>query len=408
MSPLVSARSDVGRVRTSNQDSGFAGQFFFVVADGMGGHAGGDVASGIAVRDLAGLDRRFSTTTEARTALVTQLKTINDKLSHVVDSNPELAGLGTTVSGMVRVGDRFVIAHIGDSRIYRLSNGELVQVTADHTFVQQLIDAGRITEAEAKDHPRRSVLMRVLGDVDDDPTIDTFDLPAIPGERWLLCSDGLTGVLNDDALSDLLAADSDPETVSASLIDRSLAGGGPDNITVIVVDVAGEGGEARADFVGSAASKRKFPAVPMGDTGASPRPKTRSVPVTTSELPLPSTAPKPRPAEDREKPGLSARARRRIRAGIIAVVVVALLVTTAVLGYNWTQTRFYLGASGSHVAVYQGIPVTFGGLALSRVYLDSDLLLSSLSQYERAQITQTISFDNVSDAVSALNRMNGE
>jgi protein phosphatase len=301
-----------------------------------------------------------------------------------------------------------VVAHIGDSRIYRLSNGELIQVTADHTFVQQLIDAGRITEAEAKDHPRRSVLMRVLGDVDDDPNIDTLDLPAIPGERWLLCRDGLTGVLNDDVLSGLLAVDNDPETVSARLIDRSLAGGGPDNITVIVVDVAGEEGEARADFVGSAASKRKFPAVPTSDTGASPRPKTRSVPVATSELPLPSTQPKPHLAEVREKPDLSLRTRRRIRAGIIAAIVLALLITTAVLGYNWTQTRFYLGASGPHVAVYQGIPVTFGGLALSQVYLDSDLLLSSLSDYERTQITQTISFDNVSDAVSALNRMNGE
>lgn len=408
MSPLVFARSDVGRVRTSNQDSGFAGQFFFVVADGMGGHAGGDVASGIAVRDLAGLDRRFSSTAEARSALVTQLKTINEKLSHVVDSNPELAGLGTTVSALVRVGDRFVVAHIGDSRVYRLSNGELIQVTADHTFVQQLIDAGRITEAEAKDHPRRSVLMRVLGDVDDDPTIDTLDLPAIPGERWLLCSDGLTGVLDDDALSGLLAGETDPETVSARLIDRSLAGGGPDNITVIVIDVAGEEGEARADFVGSAASKRKFPTVPAGDTGASPRPKTRTVPVATSELPLPSTQPKPRLDDEREQPRLSVRARRRLRAGIIGVVVLGLLVATAALGYNWTQTRFYLGASGSHVAVYQGIPVTLGGFALSQVYLNSDLLLSALSEYERTQITQTISFDNVSGAVSALNRMKGE
>ena len=408
MSPLVSARSDVGRVRTSNQDSGYAGQFFFVVADGMGGHAGGDVASGIAVRELASLDRPFSSPSEARTALVTQLKTINDKLSRVVDSNPELAGLGTTVSAMVRVGDRFVIAHIGDSRIYRLSNGELIQVTADHTFVQQLIDAGRITEAEAKDHPRRSVLMRVLGDVDDDPTIDTLDVPAIPGERWLLCSDGLTGVLDDDALTGLLSGETGPETVSARLIDRSLAGGGPDNITVIVVDVGGEEGEARADFVGSAASKRKFPAVPTGDTGASPRPKTRSVPVATSELPLPSTQPKPRLDEGREQLGISVRARRRIRAGIIAAVVLALLVTTAVVGFNGTQTRFYLGASGAHVAVYQGIPVTLGGLTLSHVYLDSDVLLSSLSQFERSQVTQTVSFDNVSDAVSALNRMNGE
>jgi protein phosphatase len=408
MSPLVSARSDVGRVRTSNQDSGYAGQFFFVVADGMGGHAGGDVASGIAVRDLAALDRRFSSVAEARAALVAQLKTINEKLSHVVDSNPELAGLGTTVSGMVRVGDRFVVAHIGDSRIYRLSNGELTQVTADHTFVQQLIDAGRITEAEAKDHPRRSVLMRVLGDVDDDPSIDTTDLPAIPGERWLLCSDGLTGVLDDAHVRDMLAADSAPETVSARLVDRALNGGGPDNITVIVVDVGGEDGEARADFVGSAASKRKLPAVRTGETGSSPRPKTRSVPVSTSELPLPTTASESRPAAAPERRVLSARGRRRLRAGIIAVVVLAILVAAAVWGYSWTQSRFYLGANGPHVAVFQGIPVTLGGLALSQVYLDSDVLVSSLPAYERTQVTQSISYGNVSEAVTALNRMTGE
>jgi len=408
MSPLASARSDVGRVRTSNQDSGYAGQFFFVVADGMGGHAGGDVASGIAVRDLAILDRRFSSVAEARAALVAQLKTINEKLSHVVDSNPALAGLGTTVSGMVRVGDRFVVAHIGDSRIYRLSNGELSQVTADHTFVQQLIDSGRITEAEAKDHPRRSVLMRVLGDVDDDPSIDATDLPAIPGERWLLCSDGLTGVLNDAEVRDLLAADVGPDAVSARLVDRGLAGGGPDNITVIVVDVAGEDGEARSDFVGSAASKRKFPAVRSGDTGSSPRPKTRSVPVSTSELPLPTTEPKPSVDSELARPGLSVRARRRVRAGIIFLLVLALIAAAAVGGFNWTQTRFYLGASGSHVAVFQGIPVTLGGISLSRVYLDSDVLVSSLRAYEKSQVTQSVSFDNVSDAVTALNRITGE
>jgi len=408
MSPLVSARSDVGRVRTSNQDSGYAGQFFFVVADGMGGHAGGDVASGIAVRDLAILDRRFASVDEARAAVVAQLKTINEKLSNVVDSNPELAGLGTTVSALVRVGDRFVVAHIGDSRIYRLSNGELSQVTADHTFVQQLIDAGRITEAEAKDHPRRSVLMRVLGDVDDDPSIDTADFPAIPGERWLLCSDGLTGVLDDDAVHAHLAADSGPEAVSARLIDRGLNGGGPDNITVIVLDVGGEEGEARSDFVGSAASKRKFPSASSGDTGTSPRPKTRTVPVSTSELPLPTTAPKPTLGGDAEPPRLSVRARRRLRAGLIAFLVLGVLVAAAAWAYSWTQTRYSLGTSGSHVAVFQGIPVTFGGLALSHVYLDSDLLVSSLPAYDRAQVTQSVPFENAPDAVNALNRMTGE
>jgi protein phosphatase len=206
----------------------------------------------------------------------------------------------------------------------------------------------------------------------------------------------------------LLAADAPPESISARLVDRALSGGGPDNITVIVVDVAGEDGEARADFVGSAASKRKLPAVRTGETGSSPRPKTRTVPVSTSELPLPHVAPRAKVSAEPQPRGLSVRVRRRLRAGIIALLVLGILVAAALGGYSWTQTRFYVGANGSHVAVFQGIPATLGGLALSQVYLDSDVLVSSLTVYEQTQVTQSISFDNVTDAVNALNRITGE
>jgi protein phosphatase len=205
-----------------------------------------------------------------------------------------------------------------------------------------------------------------------------------------------------------LATDAAPDTVSARLVDRALSGGGPDNITVIVVDVAGEDGEARADFVGSAASKRKLPAVRSSETGSSPRPKTRSVPVSTSELPLPNTGPASNASAKPERRQLSERGRRRLRAGIIAVLVLGVLVAAAVWGYSWTQTRFYLGVNGSHVAVVQGSPATLGGLALSQVYLDSDVLVSSLPAYEQTRVTQSVSFDNVSDAVAALNRITGE
>jgi protein phosphatase len=200
----------------------------------------------------------------------------------------------------------------------------------------------------------------------------------------------------------------DPTACVGHLIEAANTAGGPDNITVIVLDVGGEEGEARSDFVGSAASKRKFPSASSGDTGTSPRPKTRTVPVSTSELPLPTTAPKPTLGGDAEPPRLSVRARRRLRAGLIAFLVLGVLVAAAAWAYSWTQTRYYLGTSGSHVAVFQGIPVTFGGLALSHVYLESDLLVSSLPAYDRAQVTQSVPFENAPDAVNALNRMTGE
>ncbi|CAB4888379.1 MAG: serine/threonine-protein phosphatase [Actinobacteria bacterium] len=407
MSGLAAARSDVGRVRTSNQDSGYAGQFLFIVADGMGGHAGGDVASGIAVRDLAKLDRPFASLTEAKKALTRELQVINDSLSHVVDNQPELAGLGTTVSALLRVDDRYVIAHIGDSRIYRLTNGDLTQVTKDHTFVQQLIDAGRITPEEAKDHPRRSVLMRVLGDVEDQPTIDIADLPAIPGERWLLCSDGLTGAVDDGAIADVLSGKATSEQVCSRLVDRGLRAGAPDNITIVVLDVAAEA-EARSDFVGAASSKRKLPERPPADTGTSPRPKTRTIPVSTSELPLPQTTPAGASIVSEHTSARDAQRRRRIWAAVVSICVVGIVTVVAILGYQWTQSRYYLGVLGTHVAVFQGIPVTLAGLPLSQVYLETDVIVTSLSTYEQAQVRQTISFDNASDAVSAVNRMNGD
>jgi serine/threonine protein phosphatase PrpC len=231
------AVSDVGKVRSSNQDSGYAGTHLLAVADGMGGHAGGDVASHLAIRALLELDRPFDSPQEARGALVKTLLATNDLLVDLVYDHPELAGLGTTVSAIIRVGDKVAIAHIGDSRIYLLRRGELSQVTIDHTFVQRLIDSGRITEEEAKVHPRRSVLMRVLGDVDANPEIDSMIVNTEPGDRWMLCSDGLTGVLARDEIHDLLTADAGAETIARSLLNGSLAGGAPDTVTVVVANV---------------------------------------------------------------------------------------------------------------------------------------------------------------------------
>ncbi|WP_367882228.1 PP2C family protein-serine/threonine phosphatase [Rathayibacter oskolensis] len=221
------AVSHVGRIRSNNQDSGYAGRELFVVADGMGGHAGGDVASSIAIKRIAEADRRYASTYEAEDELKRTLLAANTLLAEAVIDHPELTGMGTTVSAIVRVGESVAIAHIGDSRIYVLRDGKLEQVTTDHTFVQRLVDSGRITEEEAMTHPRRSVLMRVLGDVHTNPEIDTLTLETEPGDRWLICSDGLSGVVPHDEIQKELSRDETAQQVADRLIRDSLSHGAP-------------------------------------------------------------------------------------------------------------------------------------------------------------------------------------
>src|ERR1700712_4174821 len=194
------AVSHVGKIRANNQDSGYAGEQLFVVADGMGGHAGGDVASAIALKRVMEADRPYASARDAEFALQSSLIAANSLLAETVFEHPELMGMGTTVSAILRSGNEIAIAHIGDSRIYLMRDGALTQVTADHTFVQRLVDSGRITPEEAAVHPRRSVLMRVLGDVDASPEIDTTVHDTKPGDRWLLCSDGLSSYVSDEKI----------------------------------------------------------------------------------------------------------------------------------------------------------------------------------------------------------------
>src|ERR1700712_2243681 len=250
------ALSNVGKIRANNQDSGYAGTHLFVVADGMGGHAGGDVASSIAVTRIAQTDRLdFASPQEAEFALQTALVAANQQISETVYDHPELTGMGTTVSAMVRVGDAMATAHIGDSRIYLLREGELSQITNDHTFVQRLVETGRITPEEAAVHPRRSVLMRVLGDIDQSPEIDTSILGTVPGDRWMLCSDGLTSYVPHDRILAALASGPTPADAANALVGEALEHGAPDNVTAIVLDIDRPGsGPSPAQLVGSAAS----------------------------------------------------------------------------------------------------------------------------------------------------------
>uniref|UniRef100_UPI0020293E08 Stp1/IreP family PP2C-type Ser/Thr phosphatase n=1 Tax=Actinotalea sp. C106 TaxID=2908644 RepID=UPI0020293E08 len=231
------ARSDVGLVRANNQDSAYAGPHLLVVADGMGGHAGGDVASSVAVAHLAPLDDEAHGPDDALDELGKAISTAHDELLQRAEENPELAGLGTTVTALLRTGNKLAMAHIGDSRAYLLREGELTQVTTDHSFVQHLVNTGKITPEEAEHHPQRSVLLRVLGDFDMEIVPDLSVREARAGDRWMLCSDGLSGVVSNDTLAETLRGVADVETCADTLVELALRGGAPDNVTLVVGDV---------------------------------------------------------------------------------------------------------------------------------------------------------------------------
>jgi PPM family protein phosphatase len=233
------AGSDVGRTRSGNEDSYFCGRTVFAVADGLGGHQGGEVASAAAVEPLTALDGRdFAEPEEAALALAAAIQEANAAILDRAADNPELWGMGTTVTAAAVAGDRFLqLAHVGDSRAYLLREGTLGQLTTDHTVVAELVRRGRLSQAQAAVHPERSILTRAVG-LDPRVPVDTPDpLELQTGDQVLLCSDGLTEAVDDDEIGELLAANDDGNDACRALIDAANAGGGPDNITVVLVRV---------------------------------------------------------------------------------------------------------------------------------------------------------------------------
>ncbi|WP_108249265.1 Stp1/IreP family PP2C-type Ser/Thr phosphatase [Planctomonas deserti] len=402
----AAAVSHVGKVRSNNQDSGFAGRQLFVVADGMGGHAGGDVASAIAVTRIRDIDgTQFATAADAETALRTALMAANSVIAETVYEHPELTGMGTTVSAILRVGDTVALAHIGDSRIYLWRDDELIQVTSDHTFVQRLVDSGRITPEEALTHPRRSVLMRVLGDVDAHPEVDTRLLDTRPGDRWLLCSDGLSSYVSEELITRTLAAGLDTYETAEQLVRLSLDHGAPDNVTVVLVDMH-DGGVAGSPTltVGSASAPIAF------DSESGRRP------VRLPNLllhPLRVTGVRQtqfEPESDEYLEALIAEDRRRaLRRKItwsVGIVIIAIAILIAVIfGYQWTQSRYYVGVTDGTVAIYRGVQQGIGPIPLSSVHEITDVQLDDLGAFYQGQVERTINADSLREAEEIVERL---
>ncbi|MET0782920.1 MAG: PP2C family serine/threonine-protein phosphatase [Leifsonia flava] len=397
------AVSNVGRVRANNQDSGFAGHGLFLVADGMGGHAGGDVASAIATKRIAEADQPYITPEDAEFAMQSALIAANQQLAETVFEHAELTGMGTTVSALYVLGDKVAIAHIGDSRIYLLRGGTLTQITTDHTFVQRLVDSGRITEEEAAVHPRRSVLMRVLGDVESSPEIDTSIVRTIAGDRWLICSDGLSGVVSFDDIRDALEQSASASEAAERLVKESLDGGAPDNVTVVIVDIGADGVAASAKpvvIVGSAAEPLAF------DIEEPPRRALRMPPFRLHSVPEAHFEPDSEEYLDELIEEDKRRVRRR-RITWITVIVLFVAAAAVLVGvtYQWTQSRYFVGSDGDSVAIFRGIQQDIGPISLHSVYRDTDIPIDSLTFYDRQAVEATISATDLDDAIAIAKRL---
>lgn len=409
MTHYAAAESHVGRVRSENQDSGYAGAHLFAVADGMGGHAGGDVASAIIVQNLHGADSEYSSAEEASESLAAVLKAGNDKLQKAMREHPELTGMGTTFSGFVRVGDKLGIAHIGDSRIYRYRVGALTQITTDHTFVQKLVEAGRITREEAETHPRRNVVMRVLGNIETDPEIDTLVEGIQPGDRWLACSDGLASYVPEEKISSILGQGLSTQGTVQRLVREALSYGAPDNVTVVLMDaVEGEPIEEPI-IVGSAENEVSYTAT-----------EPEAAPISLRQLLFHPRQLRSQPLWEHFEPESEEvlqeilteqrryRTRRRVTWAVAAVVTVAAVVLASLGFYQWTQTRYYVGENeDGYVAIYQGIQQDIGPISLSEEVETTDILVSELGWTYQNAVRNTLNANDLNDAEAIVDRLRG-
>src|SRR6478736_59576 len=312
--------SEIGLVRKNNQDSGFASARLVVVADGMGGAAAGDLASAVAVDTIRRIDTPAAGE-EMLELLAGAIHRANDRIADLVEEDYSLEGMGTTVTGALFDGTELGLAHIGDSRAYLLRAGELRRLTHDHSWVQSLVDDGKISEAEASVHPHRSLLLRVLnGHVSSEPDLQL--VPVREGDRLLFCSDGLCGLVDDDDIAATLA-EPDLHIVLTRLVELAHHAGGIDNITIILADVVSHDGTDEATVIGAAAERG----------GNSPGTQVED--------------------EARYDPRAPHR-RRWVRPVLLLVVVVLIAGAGLAAAYSWTRSQYYVGASGEQVAIFQG------------------------------------------------------
>lgn len=422
LSLRFAAGSHKGMIREGNEDSGYAGPRLLAIADGMGGAAAGEVASSEAISTIVALDEDIPGS-DVLTSLGTAVQRANDQLRAMVEEDPQLEGMGTTLTALLWTGQRLGLVHVGDSRAYLLRDGVLTQITQDHTWVQRLVDEGRITEEEATTHPQRSLLMRALGSGEHvEPDLSIREVRA--GDRYLICSDGLSGVVSHQTMEDTLASYQGPQETVQELIQLALRGGGPDNITVIVADVLDlDTGDTLAGqlsdtpvVVGAVAENQNQ----LHDNGIMQTPAGRAsglgrqVPGqgggefgppgsgdTTGYVPDGSFG--DYTDDDFVKPG---KGRRWLKRSFYSVLALAVIGGGLYGGYRWTQTQYYVGTKGEHVALYRGISQDLAWVSLSKVEKDHpDIELKYLPPYQQKLVQATIAEGNLGTAQKKIDEL---
>ncbi|WUV81307.1 Stp1/IreP family PP2C-type Ser/Thr phosphatase [Streptomyces sp. NBC_01476] len=416
LSLRFAAGSHKGMIREGNEDSGYAGPRLLAIADGMGGQAAGEVASSEVISTIVTLDDDIPGS-DILTSLGRAVQRANDQLLHMVQEDPQLEGMGTTLTALLWTGQRLGLVHVGDSRAYLLRDGVLTQITQDHTWVQRLVDEGRITEEEATTHPQRSLLMRALGSGEHvEPDLSIREVRV--GDRYLICSDGLSGVVSHQTLEDTLAGYQAPNETVQELIQLALRGGGPDNITCIVADVldTDDGDTLAAQLndtpvvVGAVADTQ----LPLQDPRHLQTPAGRASELgRTPHQAGPSGSFGPPGSGDQgsggvlgsfgaydedafDKPG---RSHRWLKRSLVTIVVLAVIGGGLYGAYAWTQTQYYVGTNGNHVAVYQGIDQKLAWIKLSKVHKDrADIELKYLPAYQQNRLKDTIAVGSLGQA----------
>ncbi len=433
----------MGLVRANNQDSAFAGERLLLVSDGMGGHAGGDVASALCVASIAPLNNESFTTSDMLERLGDAIERARIDLVQQARAHATLSGMGTTVTGLLLCENKLAMAHMGDSRGYLLRDGKLIQVTKDHTFVQHLVDTGKITEEEAETHPQRSVVMRVLGDFELDLIPDLSIREARPGDRWLLCSDGLSGFVRFETMEQTLRDVADLELCSEYLIQLALQGGGSDNITCIVADVIDTPDEQDDDTqpsgrkqlvataVGSVAYGDNIPDA-LDATGESSDSitllksahervnavisdaialkngrKVEEPTTATGSLALGNPTRKVAPINDDDDLPVAVTEppakKRRVGRAIFNTFLVLLLLGGAGYGaYHWGSHQYFIGVHDGKIAIFNGFPQSVGPVNLSSTVEVSNIDPDDLDPYAKNQVYSTIrasSLDNAQDRI---------
>lgn len=352
------ASSNVGLIRTGNEDAGLASMQVLAVADGMGGHAAGEVASAAVIQNLYQALQHLPNNLEGgQEWLLNEIDRANNSLGDIIVERPETRGMGTTLSAVVAVESKILIGHVGDSRVYRVRGDEITQLTKDHTYVQMLVDNGEITPAEAERHPRRNLMIRAIDGIHElqvDLQIEEVQI----GDRFLICSDGLSGLINSDRIKQVVQI-TDLTQASNQLIEFALAAGAPDNVTVVLAEYQAAPFHSEAFMVGSAAET--------------------TTAISESAAPAGKTA--------RRWPWLTT-------AGVLLVVAAGLI--------GWWNQQWYVGIQNQQIVIFHGIPQDIFGIELSIAETETGISEPQLNEVDAAALQRGLVVDSYAAAVGLV------